>query len=101
MTHLSTGQTAQIDCLSLHSLPSTWLPLTRRELRFYIRITKNIKTHDFILVAVDRFFKMAHFILYSKTAYASCVVAFFFDHVVKLHGLPKIMVLDRDIKFVS
>jgi len=59
------------------------------------------KKHDFILVVTDRFFKIAHFILCSKTSYASRVAIIFFDHVVKLHGLPKTMVSDRDVKFVA
>jgi len=59
------------------------------------------KKYDCILVMVDRFSKIAHFILCSKTSEASQVAVIFFDHVIKLHGLPKIMVSDRDVKFVS
>jgi len=54
-----------------------------------------------ILIVVDKFSKMAHFILCSKTSYTSCVTVIFFDHVVKLHGLLKIIVSDRDVKFGS
>jgi len=100
MSHLSTGQTTKIDCWSLHSFPCAQSLLPRRELRLYTKITKNTENMT-ILAVVDRFFKMAHFILCFKTSNASRVVFLFFDHVVKLHGLPKTMVLDKDIKFVS
>jgi len=41
---------------------------------------------------------MAYFFSCSKTSDESRVTALFFNHVVKLHGLPKTMVLDRDVK---
>ena len=44
---------------------------------------------------------MAHFISCFETSYAFRIAAFFFNHIVKLHGLPKTMVSDRDVKFVS
>ena len=51
-----------------------------------------------ILVVIDRFSKMAHFILCSKTSRVAVII---FDNVIKLHGLPKIMMSDRDVEFVS
>ena len=50
--------------------------------------------HDSIFVLVDKFSKMAHFIPYKKTGDVVHVVEFFFKEVVRLHGLPKSIVLD-------
>jgi len=68
---------------------------------FVLRLPKTLKKHDSVLVVVDHFSKMAHFLPYSRTSDASKVVKFFFVGVVKLHGLPKTIVSDMDIKFTS
>jgi hypothetical protein len=49
---------------------------------------------DAIMVVVDRFSKMAHFVLTKKSAMAQETRRLFFTHVFKHHGLPKDIVLD-------
>ncbi len=49
---------------------------------------------DVIMVVVDQFSKMAHFILTKESATAQEMRRLFFTHVFKHHGLPKDIVLD-------
>lgn len=54
-----------------------------------------------ILVVVDRFTRYAHFIPLKHPYTAKSVAQVIFDNVVKLHGLPKSIVSDRDKVFAS
>jgi hypothetical protein len=56
---------------------------------------------DCIFVDMDRFSKMAYFNACKGTNNATEVACLFFDNVVKLHGIPKTIVSDRDTKFVG
>ena len=68
---------------------------------FVLGLSKTIRKHDFVSAAVNRFSKMAHFLPCSKASDASKIAKIYFDGVVKLHGLIKTIVSDKDVKFVN
>ena len=66
----------------------TGLPMTWRQ-------------HDSIMVVVDKLTKAAHFIPVKSTHKTDDIAKIFMKEIFKLHGFPKAIVSDRDVKFTS
>ena len=68
---------------------------------FITGLPMNWRQHDSIMVVVDKLTKAAHFIPMKYTHKTNDITKIFMRDIFKLHGFPKAIVSDRDVKFTS
>ncbi|CAI7801781.1 unnamed protein product, partial [Closterium sp. NIES-53] len=85
----------------LQPLPVPEQPWQVVSLDFITGLPSTLWGHDSILVVIDKFSKMGHFISTNVTATAETTARLFFDRIITIHGIPAILISDRDPKFTS
>ena len=87
------------DCYSLSGYPKwKWDRIT---MDFMIGLPLTRRKHDSVWVVVDRLTKTTHFLLV-KTDYSLDKLAeLYIKEIVRLHGIPISIILDRDPRFTS
>lgn len=68
---------------------------------FIVGLPRTTSGWDSVFVTVDRFSKMSHLIPYKTTHDASYITHLFIKEIVRIHGFPVNIVLDRDAKFMG
>lgn len=93
VSQLNKGTKSQVGLYTpLSILDKLWQHIS---MDFVLGLPRTIRQYDSIMVVVDQFSKMYHFIPCNKTFDAFKVAILF------LHGVPLFIISDRDVKFVS
>ena len=68
---------------------------------FIVQLPRTARGHDSIWVIVDYLSKRAHFIPTRTNINSRQLAQLFIENIFRLHGLPQIIVSDRDPKFIQ
>ncbi|GJP80846.1 hypothetical protein CLOP_g11046 [Closterium sp. NIES-67] len=85
----------------LQPLPVPEQPWQVVSLDFITALPPTSSGHDAILVVVDKFSKMGHFIPTHTTARTEETAQLFVRYIISQHGIPTTLITDRDPKFTS
>jgi hypothetical protein len=70
-------------------------------LDFLTGLPKTQKQNDSIMVVIDKLNKSEHFIPIKSTFKDINIVEILMKEIFRLHGIPKMVISDRDVKFTS
>ena len=70
-------------------------------MEFVVALPRIQRGKDPIMVVIDRFSKMTHFIPCHKPDDVSHMIEIYFKEIIRLHGAPKAIVFDQNTKFLS
>ena len=68
---------------------------------FITGLPRNFKQHDSIMVIMDKLSKATHFITVKSTYKVVNIAYIFMKYFFRLHSVPKVIILDRDVKFIE
>ncbi|GJP50397.1 hypothetical protein CLOM_g9523 [Closterium sp. NIES-68] len=85
----------------LQPLPVPEQPWQVVSLDFITALQTTTSDHDAILVVIDKFSKMGHFISIHTTARTEETAQLFVCYIISQHGIPTTLISDRDPKFTS
>ena len=68
---------------------------------FMFKLPKTKDGYDGIMVVVDKLSKRTHFVPLTKNQKSENVAEIFYKEIYKHHGLPRVIVSDRDTRFTS
>ena len=77
---------------------SRWHTVT---MDFIMDLPKSATGNDAIMVLVDKLTKYVHLVPVVKTCSAEDVARYFIQHIYQYHGVPKVLISDRDPRFTS
>jgi hypothetical protein len=85
--------------LNPHAIPeSKWEVISTD---FIVGLPLMTRRHDSVFVVVDTLTKSAHFILVHMPYQALDIARVFISEVVRLHGVPKMIIYDRGFGFTG
>ena len=68
---------------------------------FYYWLTESKKKNDSIFIVIDKLSKATHFIPMKSTYKAVNIADIFLKQIFRLHGIPKAIISNRDVKFTG
>ena len=70
-------------------------------MKFVVGLPKMTKSHDAIWVIINRLTKLVHFIAIKMNFSLEQLANLYVREIVCLHGVPKSIISDRDVRFTS